>query len=159
MSLIDLPTAKSHLRLDDDFPDEQVEPYLNAAEESAQDFLNRLVFADQQALDEAIAAIPAMLTSESEAYSQAMTAAAELDDQVAQCYAEKGAMFRYHRAKELARVTYAGIVLNESIKAGMLLILGHLFENRQDVQSGVSAVEIPMGSKAMLWPYRIGLGV
>lgn len=51
------------------------------------------------------------------------------------------------------------ILLNASIKAACLLILGHLFANREDVAVGVSVAELPMGSRALLMPYRIKMGV
>lgn len=158
MSLIDLPTAKAHLRLDDDFPDELVDPYLMAAEMAAQEFMNRLVFATEADLAAAIAGVPEKLSAAGIAYREAMEAAQAMDDMAVQCRAEAGAQFRYFQANELARATYSGIVMNDLIKAAMLLILGHLYENRQDVQAGVSSVQIPMGSQSLLWPYRVGLG-
>jgi Phage gp6-like head-tail connector protein len=51
------------------------------------------------------------------------------------------------------------IVINASIKAACLLIVGHLFANREDVATGVSAAEIPMGSRSLLMPYRVKMGV
>lgn len=47
-----------------------------------------------------------------------------------------------------------------SIKAGILLMLGHLYENREAVIA-VNAVpyEIPLGVEALLRPYRIRLGM
>jgi len=37
----------------------------------------------------------------------------------------------------------------------MLLIIGHLYENREDVISGKTITEIPMGSRFLLDPYRL----
>lgn len=159
MSLLDLPMVKSHLRLDDDYPDEQVEPYMLAAELSAQQFLNRRVFATQSAMATAVAAVPAALSAATAAHTAAIEAANEIEDAVERCAAIAYADEVYRAAHEAAQETRYGIVINDLIKAGMLLILGHLYENRQDVQAGVSAVQIPMGSHFMLQPYRIGLGV
>lgn len=50
------------------------------------------------------------------------------------------------------------IVANHAIRAAMLLILGHLYANREDVVAGVSVAELPMGSRALLAPYRQGMG-
>jgi hypothetical protein len=52
------------------------------------------------------------------------------------------------------------ILANDSIRAGVLLMLGHLYRTREDVQGSDGAtVQVPMGAHSLLWPYRIGLGV
>lgn len=52
------------------------------------------------------------------------------------------------------------IIVNDSIRAAVLLMLGHLYRTREDVQgSDGAAVQVPMGAHSLLWPYRIGLGV
>lgn len=112
MSLIDLSTAKIHLRTNGDGEDELIGIYLDAAESAAVEFLNRNVYATQDELDEA--AEPAEACP---------------------------------------------MVINGSVKAAMLLILGHLYANRENSVVGVSSQDLPMGAHSLLWPYRIGLGV
>lgn len=53
------------------------------------------------------------------------------------------------------------MVVNAPVVAAILLILGHLYRTREDVQTGqgAAAVQIPMGAHSLLWPYRVGLGV
>jgi hypothetical protein len=53
------------------------------------------------------------------------------------------------------------MVINDAIRAAILLQLGHLYRNREDVAAGASAaaVELPLGSRTLLQPYRVGLGV
>jgi len=51
------------------------------------------------------------------------------------------------------------ILINPSVRAACLLILGSLYANREDVVVGVSSSELPMGSRALLTPYRVGWGV
>ena len=51
MSIIDIDVARAHLRLEPDYPAQQVQPYLDAAEDAARQFLNRRIFADQAAKD------------------------------------------------------------------------------------------------------------
>jgi hypothetical protein len=51
------------------------------------------------------------------------------------------------------------ILLNPSVRAACLLILGHLYANREDVVTGTIATELPMGFRSLLMPYRIGMGV
>ena len=113
MSVISLTIARHHLR-DPDDDDEYLVLLIEAAEGQAMDYLNRRFYADQQALDEAVAA----------------------DD-----------------AGE------SPMVCNKQIKAACLLILGHLYANREDVVIGTIATELPQGSKALLTPHRIGWGI
>lgn len=73
----------------------------------------------------------------------------------------------YSDADTMAAAVLAGtagddtMVVNDAIKAGILLILGHLWRNRETVVVTPSAVavEIPMSAHNLLWPYRRGLGV
>ncbi|HEY0290693.1 MAG TPA: head-tail connector protein [Pseudomonas sp.] len=51
------------------------------------------------------------------------------------------------------------ILIAPSIRAACLLILGSLYSNREDVAAGTTLSELPMGSRALLTPYRIGWGV
>lgn len=63
-------------------------------------------------------------------------------------------------ATELAQgLDTAGIVINPAIQAALLLIVGHLYANREDVLAGVSVAQLPNGSQYLLQPYRAGLGV
>ena len=45
--------------------------------------------------------------------------------------------------------------LPASIKAAMLLIIGHLYENREDVVVGRQVADLPKGSEYLLNPYRL----
>jgi hypothetical protein len=45
------------------------------------------------------------------------------------------------------------------IRAGVLLILGHLFENREDTVAGATVASLPQGSRVVLMPYRVSMGV
>lgn len=52
------------------------------------------------------------------------------------------------------------MLANDSIRAAILLMLGHLYRTREDVQGSDGAtIQVPMGAHSLLWPYRIGLGV
>lgn len=55
MSLVSLDVARSHCRSDGD-DDGILQVYLDAAEQSAIDYLNRKVYATQQSLDDAVLA-------------------------------------------------------------------------------------------------------
>lgn len=50
------------------------------------------------------------------------------------------------------------MVCNDLVRAAMLLTLGHLYANREDVVTGTTSA-LDMGSRALLAPYRQGMGV
>lgn len=113
MAVISLSIARHHLR-DPDDADEYLELLIEAAEGQAMDYLNRRVYVDQQALDDAVA---------------------------------------------VGDAGDSPMVCNKQIKAACLLILGHLYANREDVVTGTIATELPKGSVALLTPHRVGWGV
>ena len=41
------------------------------------------------------------------------------------------------------------------LKAAMLLLIGHLYEHREDVTSGVALQQVPRGVDDLLWPNRV----
>lgn len=43
----------------------------------------------------------------------------------------------------------------EPIRAAILLLVGHLYENREAVMVGQSPSELPMGVESLLFPYRV----
>ena len=132
MSLIDLPTAKAHLRVEANYPDEQVESKLLAAESMVAQFLNRRIYATAEVLTAAVAAVPATLTAAGSAYEAALEAAADIEDASTQEAAQEYACRVYSAAKTDARETYSGIVINKAIETAILLVTANLFENRGD---------------------------
>lgn len=159
MPIIDIATAKQHLRLQSDYPDPQVSPYLGAAELFASEFLNRKVFATQDEFDAALAAVPAALAAAGLVYEAALSAATVIEDSVTRCAAEAQARRVYRQAQTDAAETYRGMVTNKLINAAILLTLGHLFENRQENVAGVTVTELKLGAQRLLFPFRVGLGV
>ncbi|SIQ99977.1 head-tail connector protein [Pseudacidovorax sp. RU35E] len=155
--LLDLATARRHLRVDDDYPEAQVLPYLLAAEDAAQQFLNRAVYATQQQLDDARGTVTTLLTGAVATREAAYAAADAQADEDVRCMLRGQAVHTYAQAKTDAQRIALGIVLNDSIRAAVLLTLGHLFEHREDVAAALQ--ELPKGARSLLWPYRIGLGV
>ena len=51
------------------------------------------------------------------------------------------------------------MVCNDLVRAAMLLMLGHLWANREDVITGTIATQLPSGARALLAPLRKGMGV
>lgn len=156
MSLIDLATARAHLRVEPDYPEAQVALYLNAAERLVAEFLNRKVYVDDSALAAAISATPAALTAASDAYDAAMDAAADIEDSRTQEEAQRYACRARDAARTLARETYEGIVVNAAIEAAILLTMTSLHENRGDDGKPPA---MPKAAEQLAFPFRVGLGV
>lgn len=47
------------------------------------------------------------------------------------------------------------LLLDDDIRAAMLLLIGHWYSNREAVGVGVSVTEVPFAVEALLQPYRI----
>lgn len=156
--LIDLPTAKAHIR-DDAAPDDQVQLYLRAAEQSAAQFLNRRIYANEPELAEALATVPAGFLAAVTAWDVDIGAADALGDHRLIEEGRESADQKYFRAAAAVREIRDGIVINDAIKAAILLIFGSLYSNREDVVVGVSVADLPQGSRHLLQPYRVGMGV
>lgn len=71
----------------------------------------------------------------------------------------------YADAQSLAEAIAAGVagekpmLSNAPFKSACLLILGHLYANREDVVIGTIATDLPRGSQSLLTPYRVGWGI
>lgn len=158
MSIITVADALKHLRLPASYPTDQVQPYLDAAESAAQAFLNRRIFVDQTALQAAQAALPAALAGAATERDAGMAAAGAIGDCEAAEVMRRAALDRWADALQTAEEVARGIVINERIKIGILLLTAHLFQNRSDVVTGVTADEVPKGAQHFLLPDRIGWG-
>lgn len=156
MSLIDLPTARAHLRVEDDYPEAQVALYLNAAERLVAEFLNRRIYADADLLATAVAGVPAALTTASTAYDTAREVAYDIEDATTQEHALTYAERVFTEAKRLARETYAGIVINETLEAAILLTMTSLHEHRGD---DGTVPGLPRAARDLAHPFRVDLGV
>lgn len=51
------------------------------------------------------------------------------------------------------------MVANIEVQAAVLLTVGHLYNNREDVVIGAAVADLPHGARDFLQPYRVGLGV
>ena len=146
MPFITLEQAQQHLRSDSDEADLLLK--IAAAERSAIEYLQCNVYADQTALDAAIAAVPATLSAAKAAYIIADAEADALTDYDMALDGKAHAMSLYMRAVYAATRTRQGVVINELIIAAMLLILGRLFEVRED------DAEMPRAAQDLLAPFR-----
>lgn len=160
MTIISDAQARAHLRIGTGDDDANLATYTSAAEIAAQNYMNRNVYDDSAALAAAIAMVPTAMTAAETAYDNANDAADEMDSGPAQDSAYFAATLALNQAQFAAQRTLFGIVVDDVIRAGTLLILGHLWENRQDVLSGDRgiAIEIPQASQYILGPYRANMG-
>lgn len=114
--IITTAQALAHLRVDAGVEDDLIVLYVNAAVQSASDFLDRKIYAN------------------SDDMAAAVLAGTAGDDP---------------------------IVINDAVRAAILLILGQMHAYREDVVVGTSSsvIPLPVGSRQLLFPYRAGLGV
>ncbi|WP_241130703.1 head-tail connector protein [Achromobacter xylosoxidans] len=67
--------------------------------------------------------------------------------------------------EERAQLVVAGatpegvLVAGADVKAAVLLTLGSLYEQREDLVFGQSVAKLPRGAESLLWPHRVDVGV
>jgi len=156
MSIIDLTTAKLHLRVDADVTveDALIQAQLDAAEAHAAHYLKRRLYATQEALNTARAGVGAILAAATTAYVTAVDAAEALPSDAERAFALTTADDTYQAAQAEARRVMQGAVMNPQIQAAVLLILGHLYANREDTTPQPIA-DLPMGAIHLLQPLRV----
>ena len=154
MSFVTLEEAKLHLRVDSADEDALIGVYITAAEQMAIALLDRGVYADGTALGVAKAAAPGELDTAIAAYESAIAAAEALADETAKAASIHTACNGLLRAKVAHRRAMDGMVVNDTIKSAVLLIVGHLYANREDVVAGVSVAQMPNGSEWLLQPFK-----
>lgn len=154
MAVVTPAQARAHLRLASDYPEDQITPYLAAAVDAAAEYLNRTIYADEAAEGAALQAMPGNLGQASTAHAAALAAAAEIASDVEKAATIQVANKRLAAANHQANRDLHGLQWNASIHSAVLLILGHLFSNREDVVVGATVSDIPQGSRTLLRPYR-----
>lgn len=157
MPVIDIEKAKLHLRVDDDAGDD-VQDKLNAAIDIAEQFLNRKVFATAEEMAVAKATIPTLIEQANQNFNSAI-AQSKLYSPEYRESAEYTARENRSEAYRCIRMIELGIVINSSLEIGILMLLGHLYANREDVVVGLSVSKLPKSSHHHLMPYRMSMGV
>lgn len=159
MTILSIEEARHHLRVEPDYPQEQVTPYLEGAEELAQLYLNRRVYATPEALQAARQTVPGALQAAADTRRQAVEAAHAVQECAARSMVIVEAEEAYRRETDELRRILRGMVITPNIKTGILLTLGHLDENRETVARGISVTDLPKGAEYFLWPSRVGIGI
>ena len=155
MSFVQLAEAKLHLRVDGADEDAMIGLYINAAEQAAVKALDRGVYADGTALQTAMTAAPAALTAATVAKEAAVAAAEAMTDSTEKSAALQVAEAAYMRALVAYRQVFDGIVVNDQIKAAVLLTVGSLYAQREDVVVGASVAALPNGADYLLQPFKV----
>ena len=155
MIFVTTSEAKLHLRVDSADEDALIGVYITAAEQMAIALLDRGVYADGTALGVAKAAAPGELDTAIAACESAIAAAEALADETAIAAAIQTAGNDLLRAQVAHRHAMDGMVVNEAIKAAVLLIVGSLYTQREDAVVGVSVAQLPNGAEWLLAPYRV----
>lgn len=155
MSFVQLSEAKLHLRVDGTDEDALIGLFINAAEQAAIKAMDRGVYADNTALQAAMTAAPAALTAATAAKDAAVVAAEAMTDADEKAAALRVAEAAYLRALVAYRQVFDGIVVNDQIKAAVLLTVGHLYANREDAVVGASVSALPNGADYLLQPFKV----
>lgn len=154
MPIVSLSEARAQVRVEDDYPADQLQNAIGGAVDAAQAYLNRRVYESADELAAARGAYPAAVRDAALARQSAQDAASQIEDPIereaAMCVAEVA----YQDAMADARACIHGIVVNPSIVNAVLLTIGNRFINRSDVVVGAQAVELPLSSRSLLQPYR-----
>jgi len=156
MSVISINKAMAHLRVDEDI-DNDIASKLESAERIAKEYLNRNFYLDKAALDLAKEEIPLILSEAKTQYDQDVSFANALDRELVDKFILTASL-NYDTAIRQAKMISLGILVNPSIEIGVLLILGNLYENREDLTTS-NIYELPKGAEWHLHPFRTELGV
>lgn len=155
MPLLTIEQARAQCRVIGDADDVELMAFAASAESAAVAYLNRLVFADQSALDAALDAAPGAMASARAAYDAAVAAADAMPDEYERAAALTVAAAKLSAATVQFTRTVDGIIANPGILGAIRLTLGHLYENREDVVTGTISTELKNGAQALLRPYRL----
>jgi len=158
MPLLTIEQCRRQCRVDGDYDDVILDDLLASAEDAAGAFLNRMIFADQNALDASWSALPDAAAASALAHAEALVAAAAEADPTKAKALVAVADERLAAHSHDQEMMLSGVVANGSILAAIRLTLGHLYANREEVVIGATAAELPMGAKALLRPYRKVMG-
>lgn len=186
---IDLATARLHLRLDTtgsppSHPDDDlVSALITAVRENAEDYTGLAIAAQtyQLTLDEfpkdkidlgvwPVRSVTSIQYIDQDGNTQTLAANKYIVD-----YTDKPATIQYVdpwpqtkiRVNAVTITFTAGFAagsptkynLPTSLKQGMLLMLGHLYENREAVNVGNLVTQVPLGAIHLMTPHRIRMGV
>lgn len=136
--------------------DAQLTVYANAAEQTVQRMANRAIFLDATERNAAITALPASVAAAYTTYDAAIAAAAGASDPRNVTYQTQLANTALNRALNDAEAIEHSIVIEDDIVEAILLLAGHWWRNREEVEtgSGAAAVQVPQAAEHIMERYR-----
>ena len=145
---IDLDLARQHLKADpEDIEDDLIEQYIASAISACEGFCNRKFYQDAATKDSDYAAAMEVMQEAIDTRDAALADATNVEIR-----SIINNNFAVKRGSVLARCN--GIVVDDTVTAAILLMLGHFYKNRQEVVvSQASATQLPAGAKRILEPY------
>lgn len=174
--MVTINEAKSHLRITHDDDDGYITSIIQTATAMVENFTNRIwsrssvveVYTYSDLHDNNLKLFmkknPLLSVEKVEIYDGDLTNEIEAEDYQTDLYVVP-AYIQFNSTPTVGsdvlypiQIEYkAGIATDETIpapvKAAALLIIGHLYENRQDVVVGRTANEMPKNSEYLLYPY------
>lgn len=155
MAILQIDEVRRHCRVEDDYPTDQLAPYMEAAESYVMAHLNRNVYVDRTALDDAQDAVGQVMTDAYATYQSDMNEAKQAADASTRQALTELARTRFESVQSDVRRTINGIVVNGAIRSAMLLEVGELFANRESSVVGASVAPLPQGAIELLRPFRL----
>ena len=143
MPIIPIDVAMGHVYADSD-DQSQVERKLASAIETAEQFMGRRIYEN----DDALAAAQVTATAQLQDVVLPVANHVFSDDDLSQVLNDVSRRRKYELVMQIR-----GVVINPAIEIGILLIFGDLYKNRENsVDGGVS--ELPMSALHHLEPFR-----
>jgi uncharacterized phiE125 gp8 family phage protein len=164
-----LDEAKAHLRVDGTEEDVYISALITAAREMVENYTNRqLMPATYEGIADALVHFTLPKAPFQELVSiQYMTTGDVLTPLAADNYTfleggEPAVILvkrpaDYKEVENGVKITFTAgyTAVPESLKAAMKLLIGHLYENREEVTVAVAAHQLPKASEYLMNPYRV----
>lgn len=149
--MIDITLVRQHLKADPEpVEDALIEQYIASAQTICEGYCNRKFYATPEDKADALLAYPAQLQTIKDEYDARIENVPEDDNETRSI-----ANSLYATAIGELRQRINGVVVDNTIRAALLMTIGHLYKNRQDVITGqnASATKVPIGAQRILQPY------
>lgn len=142
--MIDRDLVIAHLKADDDLAEQElIDQYIASAVTICEGYCNRKIYETKEVMAADFDAALLDIITVTDAFETAM-ADPELSEAAGQLY-----LNRYLEQMAAIRQRTGGIVVNDSIRAAILIVTGDLYTKREDV----TVDQIPVGAMRLLQPY------
>lgn len=146
--MIDIDVIRQHLKLDEgDIEDDLLAQYTASAVRTCETYCNRVFYADEAARE----------AGRDKAWDDLLQA--RVDRDTARDLAEDDCRLlgiiedTYNSAVADCLSRTHGVIVDDTIRAAILMTIGHFYRNRQNVVVGANVAQIPMDAERILQPY------